>query len=283
MNDPRWGDVTRHPNETVSPKAPSRTPLWLRAALVTAVIVIVVLAAIVVAQLRDGESGAPDSRPAEPTSSLSGTAPRPSSAAPGQPKGSAMTCDGYNASVDESSQPGWHASINRFGLAYAAPPDWSVAACGVQSGWAKPCPSGQCVIRQFGAVSSVANPTCPSQNLAIAGVAGSNNPDIHAALAEEATTVSPIYTQGEKVPRVDLGPVREFLIGSRPAVQQVATVTDIASDACDGPTAFHSMVVTTVPGVSGSVVFLISLREGTAASPNPTVIDDMVRTLRSRS
>ena len=71
------------------------------------------------------------------------------------------------------------------------------------------------------------------------------------------------------MPKVEYGPVREFNIGTHPAVQMVATVTDIATDACTGPSAFHSMVVTTVPKVEGSVVFLISLREGANVSPNP--------------
>jgi len=43
----------------------------------------------------------------------------------------------------------------------------------------------------------------------------------------------------------------EFNIGSHPAVQMVATVTDIATDACNGPSAFHTKVVTTVPKSKG--------------------------------
>ena len=67
-----------------------------------------------------------------------------------------------------------------------------------------------------------------------------------------------------------MGPVREFTIGTHPAVQMVATVTDIATDPCKGASAFHSMVVTTVPNVEGSVVFVISLREGAKRLPIPT-------------
>jgi hypothetical protein len=192
-----------------------------------------------------------------------------------------MTCEGFTANVDPTSQPGWHAAINHFGLAYAAPPDWNVATCGVRMGWAKPCPQGQCVIREIGAVSTVPNPSCPKQNLAMAGVTGSKNPDIRAALDEESKTVPLIYTQNGQAPKVEFGPVREFTIGTHPAVQMVATVTDIATDSCTGPRAFHSMVVTTVPNVEGSVVFLISLREGAQVSPKPDVINAMVDTLRS--
>jgi hypothetical protein len=192
-----------------------------------------------------------------------------------------MTCEGYTASVDANSQPGWHATINRLGLAYAVPPDWAVAACGVRMGWAKPCPEGQCVLRDLGAVATVANPTCPKQNLAMAGVAQSKNPDLRAALDDEGKTVPLIYTQDGKVPDVELGPVREFTIGTHPAIQMVATVRDIATDACNGAQAFHSIVVTTVPNVEGSVVFLISLREGSNVSPKPDVINKIVDTLRS--
>ena len=167
---------------------------------------------------------------------------------------------------------GWPTPFRRIG---------HVAACGVRMGWAKPCPEGQCVIRELGAVSSIANPSCEKQNLAMAGVTQSKNPDIRAALDEEATTVPTIYTRSGKAPKVELGPVREFTIGTHPAVQMVATVTDIATDACTGSTAFHSMVVTTVPKVEGSVVFLISLREGANVSPKPEVINSIVKTLKS--
>ena len=113
-----------------------------------------------------------------------------------------------------------------------------------------------------------------------AGVAGSKNADIRAALDEESKTVPTIYTQNGHVPKVEYGPVREFNIGSHPAVQMVATVTDIATDACNGPSAFHSMVVTTVPKVEGSVAFVISLREGANVSPKPDVINSIVNTLK---
>jgi hypothetical protein len=253
--------------------------LWLSLAI--AVVIIVLLSAVVITQLKDDNSD--KSTPAAPTQSSTVQSSQPGST---QPPGSgnaspSMTCEGYTASVDANSQPGWHATIDHRGLAYAAPPDWTVAACGVRTGWAKPCPEGQCVIRELGAVSTVANPSCPKQNLAIAGVGGSKNPDIRAALDEESKTVPIIYTQSGKVPKVEFGPVREFNIGTHPAVQMVATVTDIATDACTGSSALHSMVVTTVPHVVGSVVFLISLRQGTNVTANPNVINDMVKTLRS--
>jgi hypothetical protein len=192
-----------------------------------------------------------------------------------------MTCEGFTASVDANSQPGWHATIDRRSLAYAVPPDWKVAACGVRMGWAKPCPEGQCVIREIGAVSTIANPACEKQNLAMAGVGGSKNPDIKAALDEEMKTVPLIYSQNGQVPKVEYTAVREFNIGTHPAVQTVASVNDIATDSCTGSSALHSIVVTTVPNVEGSVVFLISLRQGANATPKPSVINEIVKTLRS--
>jgi hypothetical protein len=258
-----------------------RRPPWLGIALAIAVVIIVVLSAVVITQLTNNKSDTPTQ--AAPSSTTLPASPPPSATPPPR-SGTAsptMTCQGYTAAVDPTSQPGWQPTVDKRGLAYAVPPDWTVAKCGARIGWAQPCPQGQCVIREIGAVSTIANPTCEKQNLAIAGVAASKNPDIKAALDEESKTVPIIYTQGGKAPTVEYGPVREFSIGTHPAVQMVATVTDIATDQCTGASAFHSIVVTTVPNVEGSVVFLISLREGTNASPNPDVINKIVKTLRS--
>ena len=271
MNYPTPGPIPPgrdYPGYQIQP-GPRRRTTWLWISLAIAVVIIVLLSAVVITQLKD--DGSNKSTPAAPTPSATVQPSQPGSTQP-QPSGSgspSMTCEGYTASVDANSQPGWHTTVDHRGLAYAAPPDWTVAACGVRKGWAMPCPEGQCVIRELGAVSTVANPSCPKQILAMAGVAGSKNPDISAALDEETKTVPAIYTQGGKVPKVEFGPVREFNIGTHPAVQRVATVTDIATDACTGSSALHSMVVTTVPNVVGSVVFLISLRKGVNVSANP--------------
>ena len=263
-----------------------RRPTWLWIALAVAVAIIVVLSAVVISQLKDDESDLPPTAATQtsvPLSVPTQPVPQPVPNQQQPPGGGSptMTCEGYTASIDASSQPGWHAAVNRLGLAYAAPPDWTVAACGVRTGWAKPCPQGQCVVRELGAVASVPNPSCTQQNLAIAGVTQSNNPDIRAALDEEKKTVPLIYTQGGAVPKVEFSSVQEFTIGPHRAVQMVATVTGIATDACNGPSALHSMVVTTVPKVEGAVVFIISLRESAKMSPKPAVINEMVKTLRS--
>jgi hypothetical protein len=240
------------------------------------------LVATVISQMRDDKPDAPSTASTSQSSKI-GSPPQPSDTQPRQTNsaGPSMTCEGVTASVDPNSQPGWHATINRYKLAYAVPPDWNVAACGVRMGWAKPCPQGQCVIREISAVSTVPNPACPKQNIAMAGVTGSKNPDIKAALDEEMKTVPVIYSQNGQVPKVDFAPVREFNIGNHPAVQTVATVSDIPTDACSGSSAFHSIVVTTVPNVEGSVVFLISLRKGANVTPNPDVINKIVATLQS--
>ncbi len=263
------------------PRPPRRRTTWLWIALAVAAVIITVLSTVVVMQHNAKDSGTSAAAATASPTTVAPTQPTAAQPPPAGASGSSMTCNGFTASVDPSSQPGWHATIDRLGLAYAVPPDWTVAECGVRMGWAKPCPQGQCVIRDLGAVATVANPACEKQNLAMAGVANSKNPDIRAALDEESATVPLIYTQNGKVPEVELGPVREFSIGGRPAVQMVATVKGIATDACNGPSAFHSMVITTVPNVEGSVAFVISLREGANVTPKADMIDKIVDTVRT--
>ena len=282
MNYPTQDPVPPTNHYPNPPAGPTRRTPWLWISLAFAVIVIVVLSAVLITQSKDGAATRPTTA-APPQSSVIQSAPQPTGTPqqPNSPAGQAMTCEGFTASVDPNSQPGWHATIDSRGLAYAVPPDWTVAACGVRMGWVKPCPEGQCIVREIGAVSTIPNPVCEKQNLAMAGVTQSKNPDIGAALAEEATTVSTIYTQNVQVPKVEFTPVRGFSIGTHPAVQMVATVTGMASDTCTGASALHSIVVTTVPNVEGSVVFLISLRQGATVTPKPDVIDKIVGTLRS--
>ncbi|MET0475484.1 MAG: hypothetical protein ABW001_12705 [Mycobacterium sp.] len=281
MNHPPLSPLQPAQDYPDHPVRPPRASSWLWVALAIAVVIIVVLAAVVISKSKGDDAGSNSS--AAPQPSVIQQAPQPNGAplTPNGVAGQPMNCEGFTAAVDPNSQPGWHATIDRHGLAYAVPPDWTVAACGVRMGWAQPCQEGQCVIRQIGAASSIANPTCPKQNLAMAGVTGSNNPDIGAALEEETQTVSSIYTRGGQLPKVEFTPVREFFIGTHPAVQMVATVSGMATDACNGSTALHSIVVTTVPNVDGSVVFLVSLRQGANATPKPDVIDKIVATLRS--
>jgi hypothetical protein len=272
----------RHENRGSVPGQP-RGNNWLWISLVIAAVIIVVLSAVVITQMRGDKSDTSTTASSTSTTAQAAPSQQPSDTAQPAPTNASpsMTCEGFTANVDEGSQPGWHATINHYGLAYAVPPDWSVAACGVRMGWAQPCPEGQCVVREIGAAATVANPACPKQNLAMAGVGGSKNPDIKAALDEETKTVPTIYTRADQVPKVDFTPLREFTIGTHPAVQMVATVSGMVPDACNGSSALHSIVVTTVPNVEGSVVFVISLRQGATATPKPDVINKIVATLRS--
>lgn len=89
----------------------------------------------------------------------------------------------------------------------------------------------------------------------------SNTTDINDAVRDEAALVADIYTSDSgHVPTVQLSPPRQLTVGGAPAVQIVASVTNIATSNCVGPTAIHSMVATTVPGQQGCVLFVISLR-----------------------
>ena len=264
---------------------PQRRTTWLWISLAIAVAIIVVLSAVVITQLTGKKSDT--STPAAPPQSSTVQSGQPSSTQQ-RTSGAArptMTCEGYTAQLDPGSPTGWQPAVGQRGLAYAVPPNWTVAPCGTRMGWQKPCPEGQqgvCAMRTFGTASTLADPSCEKGNFAMSGVAGSKNPDIRAALDEESKTVPIIYTSHiGQVPKVEFGPVREFNIGPHPAVQMVATVSDIAPDACAGPEVLHSMVVTTVPNVQGSVVFLISLRQGAPDAPNPDVINAIVKTLRS--
>jgi hypothetical protein len=256
--------------------------LWILLAI--AGVVIVVLSAVVLTQMKSKKSESSASSAASTSSAAQAAPPQhPSGTQPPQTNSAnpSMTCEGFTASIDPGSHPGWHATINHLGLGYAVPQDWNVGACDVRMGWAQPCPAGRCVIREIAAVASVANPACPKQNLAMAGVMGSKNPDIRAALDEESKVVPAMYTQNGQVPNVDFTPVREFTIGTHPAVQMIGTVTGMMPDSCNGSSAIHSIVVTTVPKVEGSVVFVLSLRQGATVTANPDVIDKIVATLRS--
>lgn len=274
------GPVQDYPG--YEPARRRRTP-WTRIALTIAPVIIVVLSAIVVVQFESSESGTTVTAAPQPTElQPAPQQPKETQQLPSSPAAQSMTCDGLTASVDANSQPGWQAAINRFGLAYAVPPEWNRAECGVRMGWAQPCPAGQCVVREISAATSIANPTCPKQNLAMAGVTASKSADLKAALDDEVKTIPAIYARhGQGPPKIDFAPVREFMIGAHPAVQTVATVSGMTPDSCNGSSALHSIVVTTVPNVEGSVVFLISLRQGANTTPKPDVINKIVATLQS--
>ena len=151
-------------------------------------------------------------------------APQPSGTQPPAQTNNAspsMTCEGYTANVDEGSQPGWHATINHFGLAYAVPPDWNVGACGVRMGWAQPCPEGQCVIREDRRGRHDRQPCVPQaesrdgrrHQIEESGHQG------RAGRGIEDGTGHLLRERAAQPPKVDFTPVRDFTIGTHPAVQ----------------------------------------------------------------
>ena len=131
--------------------------------------------------------------------------------------------------------------------------------------------------------ASLEDPKCPKTSRAVAGLPGAKNTgDINAALQSEAALVKDIYTSsdGNHAPTVSLTPTRNLTVGGAPAVQILATVTDIQADDCTAPSALHSMIATTVPGQEGCVLFVISLEQGYPGAPDPSVLDTMVNSLR---
>ncbi|WP_296389616.1 hypothetical protein [Williamsia sp.] len=123
---------------------------------------------------------------------------------------------------------------------------------------------------------------CPKNSAALAGTPGaSNTDDITVAVRAEAGLVKEIYTsESGRVPDVSLSAPTALTVGGAPAVQIVATVTGIESSACVGPTAVHSMIATTVPGQQGTVLFVISLRQGVPGAVDAPTAARMASTLR---
>lgn len=181
---------------------------------------------------------------------------------------------------------GWKTVAGKRGLAYDVPPRWTVDSCGTLVGWEKKCddgPFGYCPIRTMSGASSLESPRCPNSSLAIAGLPGAaDTTDITTAVRDEASLVRDIYTSDSGVvPTVRLGEPRRFTVSGRPAVQIVASVSGVETSPCQGATALHSMVATTVPGQAGTVLFVISLPQGVPGAVNPSDGDRMVDSLRA--
>ncbi|MGJ0120314.1 hypothetical protein ACQ7HM_14020 [Williamsia sp. MIQD14] len=189
------------------------------------------------------------------------------------------------ASAGPTTPAGWKSVTGTRGLAYDVPPTWTVQPCGTVIGWEKKCtdgPFGFCPIRTMSGAATLESASCPKSTLADAGLPGaSDTSDILQAVRAESALVADIYTSDSgRVPRVQLSAPRRFTVGGADAVQVVASVTGIETSACQGPTALHSMVATTVPGQPGSVMFVISLPQGMTDAVAPAVGDQMVATLR---
>ncbi len=189
------------------------------------------------------------------------------------------------ATAAPTTPAGWKTVAGKRHLAYDVPANWKVLTCTTIVGWEKKCdtgPFGYCPIRSMSGASALETPQCPKNDAGVAGLPGaSQTPDINEAVRAEGNLVADIYTSDSgHVPTVTLGPPRSFTVGGAPAVQVLATVTDIETSQCVGPTAIHSMVATTVPGQKGSVMFVISLPQGVPDAADPAIIDQMVGSLR---
>ncbi len=194
-------------------------------------------------------------------------------------------CAGVPRQPGPATPADWQPVAAASRMGYDVPPNWSVLSCSTLVGWEKPCPDGPfgtCVVRAMKGAAELAEPACEHGSRATSGLAGNaDTTDLNAALDSESKLVADIYTsKSGHVPTVALGPVRELKVGDTPALQMVATVTDIEAGACTAPSALHSMVVTTAPGQRGTVVFLISMEQDYPGAPDPGLIDQMVGTLR---
>jgi hypothetical protein len=197
-------------------------------------------------------------------------------------------CDGYRATPSDKTPAGWKSVVAKRGVAYDVPANWEVHSCTTLIGWEQ-CPQesddplGGCtVIRTMSGAASWAAPECgENQSQGMSGVPGAKSAaTIEEALEQEKGSVASIYTsQSGVVPQVAYSPTRELKIGTTRAVQTTATVTGIEPD-CVGSTALHSMLATTVEGQEGAVMFVISLPQGPAGTPDQKIIDQMLDTLR---
>jgi hypothetical protein len=267
---------------------------------VLAAAVVVTVAVVVAGLLMSGSDGGSSTLNAQTTTAselttattttapttTSRTTPTTTPVTPPPTSAATATCDRYSAGPAPQTPEGWKQVVGPRGLAYDVPPEWEVNKCTSLVGWEKKCdggPFGYCPIRSMSGSASLDNSTCLDQLRAVTGLPGAKNTsNINDAVNAEAALVKDIYTSddGKHAPTVSLGSPRELTVNGRPAVQVVATVTDIQSDDCTGPAALHSMVATTVSGQEGSVLFVISLEQGYPGAPDPSLIDTMVGTLR---
>ena len=265
-----------------------------RSLIILTVVLTVLLAVIaavgVVAYQQFGPGGDTSTAAATTTSSPAGpsdtrpSAAQSSSVDPSSPEsGDSEQCP--TPSAGPATPTGWKSVTGKRGLAYDVPPSWTVKPCGTVIGWEKKCtdgPFGFCPIRTMSGAATLESTACPKSTLADAGLPGaSDTSDIMQAVRDESALVADIYTSDSgRVPRVQLSAPRRFTVGGAEAVQVVASVTGVETSPCQGPTALHSMVATTVPGQPGSVMFVIALPQGMAGAVAPSIGDQMVATLR---
>ncbi len=299
---PGWNQYGAPPPQYGGPPpGGSRRWVWILLASAAVLTVVAVVVAAVVGVGDDTSvttaattTGAPGTDYQEPsttatptttptTTTPTTTAPAPTSS-PGPTTGESF-CGEFSTGPGPATPAGWRTAVGPRGLAYDVPPDWEVMDCGSLVGWEKPCadgPFGFCPVRMMSGASTLETPQCLRNPVAMAGLPGAKNTtDINEAVKFESDLVKDIYTSSDgHVPAVSFSAPKNLTVGGAPAVQVVATVTDIEAQECVGPTALHSMVATKVPGQEGTVLFVISLAQGIAGVPAPAIIDQMVATLR---
>ena len=195
------------------------------------------------------------------------------------------SCEGFAAAVGPQTPAGWQTVTGKRGLSYDVPADWEVKTCSTIVGWEVECPDGPfgvCPGRVMTSAAELPAAQCLEGTTVLSGIAGSPDiGDIHQAVKAESELVAGIYTSDGVVPTVALSPAKELMLDGRAAVQVVATVTGVKTGECTGASARHYMVATTSPAVDGTVVFIVSVDEGMSNAPDPTVIDELVGTLRA--
>jgi hypothetical protein len=275
-----WGGYEAPPLDGPPPPNRRRVPLII-GVVVTVVAVTLALGALAWWQWGSGRGDNDRSAAVATTTSAANENP-PTSTAPAA--AAPPACAGKIAKNTPDTPAGWLPVDSPRGLTYSVPGDWTVNGCTTLVGWEKSCPDGPfgfCPIRTMSGSAVLPNKACPNTNRALTGVPGAASAeDIDDAVQRESQSVADIYTSDSGVvPKVSLSRPRPLTVGGAPAVQIVATVTGIAADDCNGTSALHSMVATTVPGQPGSVLFVISLQQGYPGAPDPGLLDQIVQTL----
>ncbi len=283
-----YGGYPMHPPGGGPP--PPNNPRWL-VLIIVAVVAVVSVAAVAIWKLSDSDgatTAAPTSTTAvtvSPATTTTATSP-PSTTSSPPTKPLSSTCDEHGAGPGPQTPAGWATVNTPRGLVYDVPPEWVIKSCSTLIGWEKPCddgPFGYCPIRTMSGAAELPDPLCESGQFAVTGAPGASNAnDIDEAVRLESGLVADIFTSADGVvPTVSLSEPRHLSIGDTPAVEIVATVSGVDSGGCaDSPGGLHVMVATTVPDQPGSVLFVVSMRQGGPDDPDPALTEQLVGTLR---
>jgi hypothetical protein len=279
------GPTGTPPGPPFPPPRRDRTQWWIAGS--AAAVVVVLLLGVLVYKLSSDSGSTTAQSPTSttvsaPSSSSSATSP-PSTSSHAAPQ--AAPCKGRAAGPGPHTPAGWSTVVSPRGLVYDVPADWTVNECTTLIGWEKKCPDGpfgSCPIRTMSGSAESADPSCKAANFAMTGVPGSKDiADIHQAARSEVGLATDIYSSdGGAAPTVSESQEKSLTVGGSPAVEVVATVTNITPSGCGATRAVHVVVATTVPGQPGTVLFVASLEQGIAGAPGPEVADQLVASLR---